>query len=428
MGSTVMKETDQLSAASHVPTSRRSDLLVLGAGPAGLSVARSAARLGLSVTVAAPRPERRWTNNFGAWADELAGLEDIEAVSHRFPAPAVWLGDRPLRLDRTYVRLDTEALQRQLLVGCRHAGVTFVDARAQGVEHHERASVVSFDGGVRLDASTVVDATGYGSRFIERADRREPAFQSAYGELVDVESHPYEPGTMALMDYRPISGAQDAPTFLYAIPLSPTRLFVEETSLVGRPAMSHPQLRARLGLRLASLGIRIRKRHERELCLIPMGTPLPRRDQRTIAFGAAASLVHPATGYQIARTLRLAPAVAAAIAEGLARHPATASARAYQTCWPDERLRAWELYTFGMDFLAGLDRPSTVSFLEAFFQLPKAEWHGFMTGELRSAAICGAMLGVFRRAAFPLKSRLLRAGTGSGSKALLRAALPHNPS
>lgn len=422
-----MRDTEPPSAERRTLPPSGLDLLVLGAGPAGLSVARSAARLGLAVAVAAPQPERPWVNNFAAWEDELTGLEDASAASHRFTAPAVWLGEDALTLERTYVRLDTAALQHQLLVSCGHAGITFVDARAIAVEHHERGSTVSFDDGSALDAPVVVDATGYGTRFVERADRRQPAFQSAYGEVVEVDAHPYAPDTMALMDYRPIPDAQDAPTFLYAMPLSPTRLFVEETSLVGRPAMSHERLRARLELRLASLGIRIRKRLSRELCLIPMGTPLPRRGQRTVAFGAAASLVHPATGYQVARTLQLAPAVAAAIADGLVHHPARASRQAYETLWPEHRLRAWELYTFGMDFLAELDRRGTVAFLDAFFQLPEADWHGFMTGELRPAAICGAMLGVFRRAASPLKSRLLRAGTGSGSTALLRAALPDNP-
>ena len=248
MGSTPMTDTDKLPVASAGPVPPRVELLVLGAGPAGLGIARSAARLGLTVGLAAPRPERVWTNNFGVWADELAGLEDTEAISHRFDTPAVWLNERPLYLGRAYARLDTVALQRRLLLSCRHAGVTFVDARAQAVEHHERGSVVSFDDGARLDADVVVDATGYGSTFVERADRREPAYQSAYGEVVEVESHPYEAGSMALMDYRAVPGAEDAPTFLYAIPLSPTRLFVEETCLVGRPAVSHDQPRARRAL------------------------------------------------------------------------------------------------------------------------------------------------------------------------------------
>ena len=212
-----------MTSPSELPPARppASDLLVVGAGPAGLSVARHAARLGLQVVVAAPQPERAWTNNYGVWTDELAGLEESATISHRFARPEVWLGNEATVLDRSYARLDTLGLQRQLLAACLHAGVTFVDARARAVEHHGRGSRATFDDASQLDALCVVDATGYRSRFVERADRRRPAFQSAYGELIDVESHPYPPGTMALMDYRPIPGAEDAPTFLYAMPLSP---------------------------------------------------------------------------------------------------------------------------------------------------------------------------------------------------------------
>ena len=33
------------------------------------------------------------------------------------------------------------------------------------------------------------------------------------------------------------------PTFLYAMPFSDTRIFLEETSLVARPALSFPDLK-----------------------------------------------------------------------------------------------------------------------------------------------------------------------------------------
>jgi lycopene cyclase-like protein len=405
------------------------DLLVCGAGPAGLSLARSAARIGLKVVIAAPRPRRGWTNNFGCWADELDALPEADAIEARWTRPQVWLGEEPVEASCPYVKLSTPALQRRLLQCCEDAGVAFFDARVEDVEHHEAGSRAWLSTGATLSCRTIVDATGYDSRFVERVDQRRPGFQSAYGELVEVDGHPFEPGVMALMDYRRLSpNDDDGPaTFLYAMPLTPSLIFVEETSLVGRPAMDHERLRARLGRRLHRLGIEVRRRLEREVCLIPMGTPLPRRGQRCVAFGAAASLVHPATGYQIARTLELAPAVAAAIADGLGRDPARASRQAYETIWPNHRLRAWELYTFGMNFLAGLDRPSTIAFLDAFFQLPEEEWRGFMTGRLRPAEICTSMMRVFGHAASPLKTRLIRAGTGSGKQALLRAALPSNP-
>lgn len=50
---------------------------------------------------------------------------------------------------------------------------------------------------------------------------------------IQVENNPYDPSLMVFMDYRdyfqkevPNSDAED-PTFLYAMPMSPTRLFFE---------------------------------------------------------------------------------------------------------------------------------------------------------------------------------------------------------
>ena len=48
------------------------------------------------------------------------------------------------------------------------------------------------------------------------------------------------------------------PTFLYAMPFSDTRLFLEETSLVARPAVPFEELKRRLDARLAHYGIKIK--------------------------------------------------------------------------------------------------------------------------------------------------------------------------
>ena len=55
------------------------------------------------------------------------------------------------------------------------------------------------------------------------------------------------------------------------MPFSPTRIFLEETSLVARPAIAFPELKARLEARMAHLGIRVKSIEEEEYCLIPMG-------------------------------------------------------------------------------------------------------------------------------------------------------------
>ena len=48
------------------------------------------------------------------------------------------------------------------------------------------------------------------------------------------------------------------PTFVYAMPFSDTRLFLEETSLVARPAVPFEELKRRLDARMAHLGIKVK--------------------------------------------------------------------------------------------------------------------------------------------------------------------------
>ena len=73
-----------------------------------------------------------------------------------------------------------------------------------------------------------------------------------------------------------------------------------------------------------------------------MGGPLPSGDQTLTAFGAAANLVHPATGYSIARSLREAPAFAGDVARLLQRKSNNVDRRAesvWQALWPQEKRR-----------------------------------------------------------------------------------------
>ena len=64
--------------------------------------------------------------------------------------------------------------------------------------------------------------------------------------------------------------------------------------------------------------LQVQKIVEEEYCLIPMGGTLPKRDQRTIGVGGTAGLVHPSTGYMVARTLGAVPQLADRIVDELA--------------------------------------------------------------------------------------------------------------
>lgn len=87
--------------------------------------------------------------------------------------------------------------------------------------------------------------------------------------------------------------------------------------------------------------LQVKKVIEEEWSYIPVGGPLPVNCQPVTAFGAAANLIHPATGYSIVRSLREAPELGRAMAAILKEDlpvPET-SARVWDALWPQEKRR-----------------------------------------------------------------------------------------
>lgn len=74
---------------------------------------------------------------------------------------------------------------------------------------------------------------------------------------------------------------------------------LQETCLASKEAMPFGLLKKKLFSRLQTMGIRIIKTYEEEWSYIPVGGSLPNTEQKNLAFGAAASMVHPATGKEI---------------------------------------------------------------------------------------------------------------------------------
>lgn len=403
----------------EIAASRRVDVVVLGSGPAGLAIASELARGGAQVSCLAPSPRSVWTPNYGVWLDDLESLHVTACVRHVWRDPYVQLDHtRRVRLERAYGRFDNDTLQEHLLGELTGRGGGVVAGRAVRVDHDADGSRVHLADGSCIAASVVVDATGSDSQVVRRPARR-LAFQSAYGELLRVERHWFAAGEMPLMDFR---GESTPPTFLYAMPLSDDLVFVEETSLVRRPPMSHGLLRAKLHARIHRMGLTVHEVLSREACLIPMGAGLPFDNQRTIAYGAAASFIHPATGYQVGRALRLSGRVADAILTGLARGgPVKASEVAYRVMWPASMRRAWELYTFGMEVVADLDNDGLRRFMAAFFELPRETWSGYMSGTLTAAQVAAAMAGLFVGVEMKMRWSLLEASMRPSALPLWRA-------
>lgn len=398
------------------------DVVVVGSGPAGLALAAELAAGGLRVAAVDPAPERGWPNTYGVWVEALP--EALRGcLGARWPVARVRLdAGRTHAVPREYGRIDNAALKQALLR--RGPGLTRIADRVRAAEHHRAGSQLTLASGARLEARVVVDATGAGA-LLERPPAVAGAAQVAYGQVLAVERLPLPPHELLLMDFSPlpVSAVEDgAPiSFLYAMPLGPERLFVEETVLVGRPPPRLEVLQDRLQRRLLGLDLLRAEVLEEERCVIPMGGPPP-RSQRVVAFGAAAGMVNPATGYQLALSLGAAPRVAEALAAGLRAEvgPEGAASAAWEALWPAPRRRLWAAYRFGMEVLLGLDGEDVRGFFDAFFRLPAARWAPYLDGQAVGPAAAQTMMGVFLRVNPRLRWHLVSSGLGPSGQALLR--------
>jgi lycopene beta-cyclase len=357
------------------------DVLVAGAGPAGWAAAAACARLGLDTVLVSPNPHARWPATYGMWADECAALPPGSRWVGTPATRVVGLTER--RLDRGYVVLDNESVRTAL-----HGPRTVAGAVA-AVRAGPRGCTVGLRDGRVLAAAVVIDATG--------AARNSGAEQTAYGVAIPGDTV----DETVFMDWRPPPGC-DPGTFLYTVPLPDGRVLFEETSLAARPGLGFTELRARLRARFDLTGGTV------ERVRIPVDLPLPRNRSGVIAFGAAAAMVHPATGYSIADTFRLAPRLAQAIADGLRHSPRAAVRAGRHTVWPPAARATHLLRRRGLAVLLALPPHRLPEFFELFFALPADLQRRYLGARDDPAGTAAAMLAIFRAASPSLRAIITR--------------------
>lgn len=413
-------------------------MVVAGAGPAGVAIAERVAADGYSVCVCDPEPLSPWPNNYGVWVDEFQAMGLTDCLEVIWPKAKVWLDNNEKGekfLSRPYGRVDRPKLKRKLLERCVANGVTFLYSKVESTTHGGGSSAVQLDGGREIRGTLVLDATGHSRRLVKYDKKFDPGYQGAYGIIAEVESHPFALDTMLFMDWRDehlTGAAKEAnaklPTFLYAMPFHPTKIFLEETSLVARPAVGFQDLKDRLEERMKWLGIKVKRIEEEEYCLIPMGGVLPTHPQRVLGIGGTAGMVHPSTGFMVSRMLGAAPTVADAIIDQLARPTDKAvdagnprqpsseevaeamASNVWQATWPVERIRQRAFFCFGMDVLLKLNLAETREFFAAFFSLSDKHWHGFLSARLSFLELIGFGLSLFAKSSNTARANLLSKG------------------
>lgn len=380
--------------------------LVLGCGPAGLLAATHLAERGAKVTVLAPDVDRPWRNRYGAWLDELHAVGLAAAAAESWARPRLQTSTRDLSLERTYCRVDGEALRASLRRRIEAHGGSF---RAATIA--DDAALEQARGTLRVDI--VVDASGVPGRSPGPVPVR---WQHAWGELLQLRDDRAFPA-MRLMDWRPPEPERDTmwrarPSFLYAMPLGGGRVFVEETELIAAHPLPLDVLAARLHRRLAREGVEVAERLEVERCRLPMSIRPAPPTPGVVDFGARAGMIHPATGYSLTRSAAVAPRLAAAVVRGFAAgargEELAAIGRA--TITTAAEAPGLRLLGFGADVLASFDGPEIAAFFEAFFTLPAPAWTAMLSVPSSPWPLANVMARVDRRSPASIRRRLWRMG------------------
>jgi len=389
-----------------------------------------AERHGRSVCLIDPGASKPWRNNYGVWQEEWDALSaKLElplnsGLDTQWDFTDVWFGgswevpvDSCIRLDRKYARVQRAKLKELLTSSKVQLFEEALDVQAiatnifdgPSLRHDASGSTITLPSGKVIRSKLVVDTSGSESRLTRRmpgageSPAPAPGYQIAYGfEVVVDGSIHYAPDAMTLFDYRTDHLSHDpewerraveSPTFMYAMPLGPApggsgsasqRVFFEETSLVARPAMSFEECKKRAFARLKHLGVAYRPETitDEEFCYIPMGGDLPEPRQRVAAFGGAAAMVHPSTGYTLCRMLAASKDMADAIGKELAAdsRPDAVAAAAYAAIWSQENQAQRAFAVFGGEFLMQLNVEGLRGWFSGFFDLPESLWSGFLAG------------------------------------------------
>lgn len=388
------------------------DVLVVGGGPAGSALAAACNSRGLDTALLDPAPDRPWRATYGMWSRELPADLPTSVVAARAAGRVIAVTEHQLGWD--YAVLDVPILQAHL--ADRLTGVRILSGRAVG---SPARGVIELADGTLLRSAIVVDAGGRWRPLDSRPSRRIPAEQTAYGMILDADAAAplLSEGEALFMDWRADHQETGWPTFLYAIPLGGGRVLVEETSLARRPGFPMPALRRRLHARLARHGIRVPESAATEKVWFPIDQGR-HRDTGSLGFGAAAPLIHSATGYSLAASLHLAPVVAEALAAHLPAGPDAALAAAKKVVWPHAAEIVHGFRRIGLEALLRMPPDDVPDFFETFFGLPDAHRWTYLTARDDLAGIMTAMNRLFWQSSGPLRRRLVTSA--------LRRPLPSN--
>jgi len=282
------------------------------------------------------------------------------------------------RLDSAYSAVSSEQLARHVTeMFAQHPSSRLMLGRS--VQHVASSSATLSDGEV-LNARFVIDARG------PEAHSRVNAI--GYQKFVGLELELEAPCALAepiVMDAT--VPQQDGFRFVYTLPLSPTRVLVEDTYFADGPELDAALLRTRVLAYAQQLGLKVSGIVREESGILPLpAATAPSRPGSPWLAGYAGGWFHPTTGYSFPIAARVALHVAASTPETLFDQPFDALSREHA------RQQRYACLLNRLLFRAMPDHARR-NVLERFYQLPEtsiARFYALSTTAFdRARILCG---------------------------------------
>ena len=307
------------------------------------------------------------------------------------------------RLGWEYAVLDVAALRAHL--ADQFTGVTWYAGRAVGSPER---GVVALADGSSLRAAVVVDAAGRWRPLDPASSRQVPAEQTAYGVILDQDSVAplVAAGEALFMDWRADHGEAGWPTFLYVVPWAKARCSWKRPHWRDGPGCRWRPCAGGSTHGWPTTASHLRKMHAPKR-FRSRSTIRGTTDMASLGFGAAAPLIHPATGFSVAASLQLAPRVAAALAAHLPDHPDRALAAAQETVWPPAAKVIHRVRRIGLEALLRMPAGEVPRFFEKFFALPDAHRWAYLTARDDVGGTIAAMARLFRESDWRMRRHLV---------------------
>ncbi len=362
------------------------DYLLVGGGLGNALIAlalfekRPGVRVGLVEQQASLGGNHIWCFHSGDVAEAARGFV-APLVNVSWPRYEVRFPELARTLEEPYAAVRSERLHRVVCGAFERQAESrvFLGARAARVT----ATSVTLDDGSTLHAPIVIESRG--------PDALPAGSHAGYQKFLGLELKLRRPSPTPhpiLMDA--LVPQLDGFRFLYALPLAPDRVLLEDTYFSDSPHLDRARLRGEIYDYAGKNGFEIDHVAREEVGVLPLPTRLPRVDNPApdgpLVAGYQGAWFHPVTGYSFPVAARVATAVAAADA-GLLR----------ERVWPElvraQRSQLRYCLLLNQLFFGAYAPEQRRNVIERFYRLPPEVVRRFYAMTLshgdRARILCG---------------------------------------